>query len=163
LVEIKTVSLENPEGKYQLIVGQGNFTVFTCDDLFRSLLTCVPGIKCAVAMNEAVPKLTRVTGNDGTCKQIAEKNALNIAAGHVFVIVSDNAFPINLLRAVKDHPAVASVFVATANPVEVLVAETGLGHSVLGCVDGASATAVEDEDQKRERRRFAEKLGYGLD
>jgi adenosine/AMP kinase len=163
LVNIEAISLDNPEGKYQLIIGQGNFTVFTCDDLYRSLATCVPGIKCAVAMNEAVPKLTRVTGNDEECSRLAEKNALKIAAGHVFVIASSNAYPINLLRAVKDHPAVASVFVATANPVDVLVAETKTGHAVLGCVDGASATSVENEEQKRQRRELTEKLGYGLD
>jgi len=162
-MELKTVRLENPDGKYQFIVGQGNFTIFTCDDLYRHMVTCVPGIKCAVAMNEAVPRLTRVTGNDDDCRWLAEKNAGNIAAGHVFVIVSSNAFPINILRAVKTHPAVANVYVATANPVDVLLAETELGYAVVGCVDGASSTAIEDDEQKRQRRELADKLGYGLD
>ena len=162
-MEIGPVRLENPNGKYQLIVGQGNFTIFTCDDLYRSLLTCTPGIKCAVAMNEAAPRLTRVTGNDQECRRLAAANALAVGAGHVFVVVSLNAFPINLLRAVKGHPTVASVYVATAYPVEVLVARTELGRAVVGCVDGASATALEDDVQKRERRELAEKLGYGLD
>jgi len=163
MVETKAIRMENPDGKYQFIIGQGNFTIFTCDDVFRNLLTCVPSIKCAVAMNEAVPRLTRVTGNDDDCRRLAADNALAIAAGHVFVIVSSNAFPINLLRAVKDHPAVACVYVATANPIDVIVAETELGRALLGCVDGAPATALEDEEQKKQRRELAEKLGYGLD
>jgi len=162
-MKIEAVKIENPDCKYQVIVGQGNFAVFTCDDLFKTMLTTVPGIKCAVAMNEAAPKLVRVTGNDEELKELAAKNCLAIGASHAFVVMTSNAFPINVLNAIKMHPAVCNVFVATANPVEVIVAETELGRAVLGAVDGTAVTKVENEDEKRERRELVEKLGYKLD
>ena len=162
-MKIEKVEILNPEQKYQIIVGQANFSVFTVDDLFRSLLTAVPGIKVAVAMNEAAPKLVRVTGNDDELKKIAAENALRIAASHVFVVVTSNAFPINVLNTIKLHPAVCTVFVASANPIEIIVAETELGRAVLGAVDGAAVTRIENEDEKRQRRELCEKLGYKLD
>ena len=161
-VKIERVGVANPEEK-QIIIGQGNFSIFTCDDLFKTLLTTVPGIKCAVAMNEAVPKLTRVTGNDERLKELASENCLRIAASHSFFIIMDNAFPINVLNALKAHPAVATIFVASANPLDVLVAETELGRAVIGVVDGMSANRVETDAEKRERRALCEKLGYAVD
>lgn len=158
-VKIGRIGVTNPEEK-QVIIGQGNFTIFTCDDLFKTLLTTVPGIKCAVAMNEAVPKLTRVTGNEESLKKLAGENCLRIAASHTFFIIMDDAFPINVLNALKSHPAVATIFVASANPLDVLVAETELGRAVVGVVDGTSANRVETEAEKRERRELCEKLGY---
>ncbi len=162
-MKIEAVGLENPECRYQVIVGQGNFAVFTCDDLFKTLLTAVPGIKCAVAMNEAQPKLVRVTGNDEELKRIAAKNCLAIGGSHVFVIVTSNAFPINVLNAIKLHPAVCNVFVATSNPVEIIVAETELGRAVLGAVDGTAVTKIENEEERNKRRELVEELGYRLD
>ncbi len=161
-VKIERIGIENPEGK-QVIIGQGNFSIFTCDDLFMTLLTTVPGIKCAVAMNEAVPKLTRVTGNEERLKQLAGANCLRIAASHTFFILLDNAFPINVLQALKAHPAVATIFVASANQLEVIVAETELGRAVIGVVDGAAATRIETSAEKQERRALCEQLGYELD
>lgn len=161
-VGIERVAVKNPEEK-QVIIGQGNFSIFTCDDLFKTLLTTVPGIKCAVAMNEAVPRLTRVTGNDEGLKELAGENCLRIAASHSFFIVLDNAFPINVLSALKAHPAVATIFVASANPLDVIVAETALGRAVIGVVDGTSANRVETEAEKRARRALCEQLGYALD
>jgi hypothetical protein len=161
-VKIERVEVTNPEEK-QVIIGQGNFSIFTCDDLFKTLFTTVPGIKCAVAMNEAVPKLTRVTGNDERLKELASENCLQIAASHSFFIIMDNAFPINVLNALKVHPAVATIFVASANPLDVIVAETELGRAVIGVVDGMSANRVETEAEKRERRALCEKLGYAVD
>lgn len=162
-MKLEVVKIENPDNRYQVIVGQANFTIFTCDDLFRSLLTAVPGIKCAVAMNEAAPKLTRVTGNDERLKELAAKNALAIAASHVFVVMTENAFPINVLNTIKLHPAVCNVYVASANPIEIIVAGTELGRAVIGAVDGTAVTRIEDEDEKRSRRETVEKLGYRLD
>ncbi len=122
MVEIDRIKIES-ENK-QVIIGQGNFTVFACDDIFKTILTCVPGVKCAVAMNEAAPKLTRVTGNDDRLKKLASENCLRIGASHVFFIIMENAYPINVLNALKAHPAVANIFVASANPLEVIVAKT---------------------------------------
>ncbi len=162
-MKIEKVEILNPDLKYQIIVGQANFAIFTVDDLFRALLTAVPNIKVAVAMNEAAPKLVRVTGNDEELKKIAAENALRIAASHAFVVVTSNAFPINVLNTIKFHPAVCTVFVASANPIEIIVAETELGRAVLGVVDGTAVIKVENEEEKNQRRDLCEKLGYKLD
>ncbi|MET1123677.1 MAG: adenosine-specific kinase [Archaeoglobaceae archaeon] len=162
-MKIEKVDIINPEQRYQIIVGQANFTVFTVDDLFKSLLTAVPGIKAAVAMNEAAPKLVRVVGNDEELKRIAAENALRIAASHVFVVVVANAFPINVLNTIKLHPAVCNVFVASANPIQIIVAETELGRAVLGAVDGQAVERIETEEEKRQRRELCEKLGYKVE
>ncbi|RLI79292.1 adenosine monophosphate-protein transferase [Archaeoglobales archaeon] len=162
-MKLEVVKIENPDLKYQIIVGQGNFAVFTCDDLFKALLTAVPNIKCAVAMNEAAPKLVRVTGNDEGLKKLAAKNALAIGASHAFIIVTSNAFPLNVLNTIKLHPAVCNIFVASANPIEIIVAETELGKAVLGAVDGTAVNKVESDKEKEERRELVEKLGYKLD
>ncbi|RLI82301.1 adenosine monophosphate-protein transferase [Archaeoglobales archaeon] len=162
-MKIDKVEIQNPDQKYQVIVGQGNFTVFTVDDLFKSLLTAVPGIKAAVAMNEAAPKLVRVTGNDEELKKLASENALKISASHVFVVMTSNAFPINVLNTIKNHPAVCTVFVATANPLEIIVAETDLGRAVIGAVDGTAVNRIENEEEKKQRRELCEKLGYKVD
>jgi hypothetical protein len=161
-VKIERVEVRNPESK-QVIIGQGNFTIFACDDLFKTLLTAVPGITCAVAMNEAAPRLTRVTGNDERLKQLAAENCLKIGASHAFFILIDHAFPLNVLGALKSHPAVATIYVASANPLEVIVAETGLGRAVVGVVDGTSVNRVETVEEKKQRRELCEKLGYVVD
>ncbi len=161
-VKIERVEVKNPEEK-QVIIGQGNFTIFACDDIFKTLLTAVPGIKCAVAMNEAVPRLTRVTGNDERLKKFASDNCLRIGASHTFFIMLDNAFPINVMGVLKSHPAVANIYVASANPLEVIVAETELGRAVIGVVDGTSVNRIETEEEKKERRELCEKLGYVIE
>ncbi len=161
-IDLERVEVKNPEGK-QVIIGQGNFTIFACDDIFRALLTAVPGIRCAVAMNEAAPRLTRVTGNDDTLKQLAGENCLRIGASHTFFIIFDNAFPINVLNVLKLHPAVANIYAASANPLEVIVGETELGRAVLGVVDGTAVSRIEREEEKKERRELCIKLGYYVD
>lgn len=161
-VKITNIEIKNPETKYQVIIGQANFSIFTTDDLFKTLLTSVPGIKCAVAMNEAVPKLTRVTANEKELEKFASENALAIGASHVFVIMMDKAFPINVLPYIKNHPAVCTIFVASANKMEVMVAETTLGKAVIGVVDGTSVNAIENDTQRKERRELVEKIGYKI-
>ena len=161
-VEIERVEVKNPEEK-QVLIGQGNFTIFTCDDIFKSLLTAVPGIRCAVAMNEAVPRLTRVTGNDEGLKELASENCLRIGASHTFFIMLANAYPLNVLNTLKLHPAVANIYVASANPLDVIVAETELGRAVLGVVDGASVNRIETEEEKKERREICVQLGYAVE
>jgi len=162
MVKIEVIDIEKPEGS-EIVIGQGNFSIFTVDDLARALLTAVPGIKFGIAMNEAKPQLTRFTGNDKELEEFAAKNAVRIGAGHVFVIVMRNAFPINVLNTIKNHPAVAMVYGASENPFQVIVAETELGKGVLGIVDGKAANRIEDEEQKRERRELVEKIGYTID
>jgi adenosine/AMP kinase len=159
-VKIKAVKITNPDLKYQVIIGQANFSIWTTDNLFMAMLTTAPGIKCAVAMNEAVPKLTRVTANDDTLKKLAAENALAIGASHAFVIMMENAFPINVLPHIKNHPAVCTIFVASANHMEVIIGETELGRAILGVVDGTTVTKIETDEQKQERRELAEKFGY---
>ncbi len=161
-VKIERVEVSNPEEK-QVIIGQGNFTIFACDDIFKTLLTTVPGIKCAVAMNEAAPMLTRVTGNDERLKELASENCLKIGASHTFFIMLDNAFPINVMGTLKSHPAVANIYVASANPLEVIVAETELGRAVIGVVDGTAVNRIETGEEKKERREICEKLGYVIE
>jgi len=104
-----------------------------------------------------------VTGNDEELKKIAAENALRIAASHVFVVVTSNAFPLNVLNTIKLHPAVCTVFVASANPLEVIIAETDLGRAVLGVVDGNAVTKIENEEEKKQRRELCVRLGYKLD
>ncbi len=162
MVRIEVVEIEKPEG-VEVIIGQGNFSIFTVDDLAKTLLTTVPGIKFGIAMNEAKPQLTRYTGNDPELEQLAAKNAVKIGAGHVFVVLMKNAFPINVLNAVKNHPAVAMVYGASENPFQVIVGETDLGRSVLGVVDGKAANRIETDEQKEERRSLIEKIGYKID
>jgi len=139
-----------------------NVKIITTDNLFMTMLTTAPGIKCAVAMNEAVPRLTRVTANDDALKKLASENALAIGASHAFVIMMENAFPVNVLPHIKNHPAVVSIFVASANEMEVIVGETELGKAVLGVVDGTSVDKIETAEQKMERRALAEKFGYKI-
>jgi len=162
MVKIDVIDIEKPDGA-EVIVGQGNFSIFTVDDLAKTLLTTVPGIKFGIGMNEAKPQLTRYTGNDRELEEIAAKNALRIGAGHVFVIVMRGAFPINVLNAVKLHPAVTTVYGASENPFQVIVAETELGRSVLGVVDGKAATRIENDEEKAERRKVVRDIGYKVD
>jgi hypothetical protein len=158
-MELKTVRLEVPENG-NLILGQTHF-IKTVEDLYEALATTVPQMKFGVAFNEASgPCLTRVDGNDADLKALAARNAQAVAAGHTFVIVLRDAFPINVLNRVKDVPEVCSIFCATANPVEVVVAETEQGRGVLGVIDGFPPKGVEGEQDVQARQGFLRKIGY---
>ncbi|MCD6127416.1 MAG: adenosine-specific kinase [Methanomicrobia archaeon] len=158
-MEIDLINIEKEEG-VECIIGQGNFSIFTIDDLSMKLKTSVPGIKFGIAMNEAKPKLTRCEGNDEKLKEMAAKNCLKIGAGHVFVIMMKNAFPINVLNTVKDYPAVCSVYGASENPLQVIIGKTDLGNSVIGVVDGTAANKIENEKERKERKELLKKIGY---
>jgi adenosine/AMP kinase len=153
------VDIEKPEG-VECIIGQGNFSIFTVDDLAQTLKTTVPKIEFGIAMNEAKPKLTRVEGNNESLKKYASTACLTIGAGHVFVIMMQNAFPINVLNTVKGYPTTCCVYAASENPLQVVVAKTDLGRAVVGVVDGTAAESVEDEQQKQERKNLLRKIGY---
>jgi adenosine/AMP kinase len=158
-MELRTVPLEIPEGA-NLILGQTHF-IKSVEDLYEALVNTVPQMKFGIAFNEASgPCLTRVDGNDDTLKRIAARNALADAAGHVFVIVMRDAYPINVLGRIKDVAEVCTIFCATANPVEVVVAQTAQGCGVLGAIDGASPKGEETPADADARREFLRKIGY---
>ena len=160
-MEIKTVTMEIPEGA-NIIIGQTHF-IKTAEDLYEVMANAVPGIKFGVAFCEASgPCLVRAEGNDSTLKEIATRNATSIAAGHTFVILIKEAFPVNVLNSIKACPEVCSVFCATANPVQVIVAETELGRGILGVIDGYSPKGVESEKDVQNRKQFLRKIGYKL-
>jgi len=158
-VQLKTVRIENPEG-LNFILGQTHF-IKTAEDLHEALFNAVPGIKFGVAFCEASgPCLVRVEGNDQELKELAAKNAMAIGAGHTFVIFMKDAYPVNVLKAVQNTPEVVNVFCATANPVEVVVAEGEQGRGVLGVIDGLGLKGVETEKDRRDRIDFLRKIGY---
>ena len=160
-MEIKTVALEIPEGA-NIIIGQTHF-IKTAEDLYEVMVNAVPGIKFGVAFCEASgPCLVRAEGNDSALKEIAIRNAANIAAGHTFVILIKEAFPVNVLNSIKTCPEVCSVFCATANPVQVIVAETEQGRGIMGVIDGYSPKGVETEKDVQNRKQFLRKIGYKL-
>ena len=158
-MELKTVRMEFPEDA-NIIIGQTHF-IKTAEDLYEVMIAAVPGIKFGLAFNEASgPCLVRAEGNDSELKTLAIKNVKAIGAGHVFVIILKDAFPINVLNAIKNCPEVCSIFCATANPVEVIIAQTDLGRGVLGVIDGNSPKGVETDKDVQERKEFLRMIGY---
>ena len=158
-IKFNSVKIENPETN-EIIMGQGNFTVKTIEDFPEALNSAFPGIEFGVAMNEAKPKLTRVNGNSEELKKRAGETCLKLGAGHLFVIYFRKAYPIHVLNAIKSMPAVCSVYCATSNELEIITAETRLGKSIAGVIDGTAAEKIENEKEKIERIELLKKLGY---
>jgi len=160
-LKIESVLIEKPSD-VNVIVGQSHF-IKTSEDLYEALVNSVPGMKFGVAFCEASSdRLVRVEGNDVELKECAAKNAERIGAGHCFVIIIRNAYPINVLKNIKDTPEVCNIFCATANEVEVLVAETQKGRGVIGVVDGQTPLGVEKDEETKKRRELLRKFGYKL-
>jgi len=160
-MEIKTVQLSYPE-EVNIILGQTHF-IKTAEDLYEILVTSVPGIKFGLAFNEASgPCLVRAEGNNDKLKSLAISNIKEIGAGHAFIILIENAFPINVLNAIKQCPEVCHIFCATANPVEVVVAETEQGRGILGVIDGFLPKGVEKEEDIEKRKKFLRTISYKL-
>ena len=160
-MEIKVVKVEKPED-VNIIIGQAHF-IKTVEDLYEVLISASPNIKFGFAFCESSGKtLVRAEANSEELKKISIENALNIGAGHTFFIALREAFPINVLNAVKMVPEVCRIFCATANPVEVIVAETSQGRGILGVVDGFSPKGIEAEEDVRWRKDFLRKIGYKL-
>ena len=158
-MELKAIRLEIPENG-NIILGQSHF-IKTVEDLYEAIVNTVPNMKFGIAFNEASGDcLTRVDGNDPELKATAALNAQNLAAGHAFVIAMRDGFPINVLSRIRDIPEVCSIFCATANPVEVIVAETAQGRGILGVVDGSSPKGVESDLDSERRHGFLRKIGY---
>ncbi len=160
-MELKTVRMQIP-GEANLILGQTHF-IKTVEDLYEVLVNTVPGIKFAVAFNEASgPCLVRVEANDDELRKAAVENAQAIDAGHVFVVLLRQGYPINVLGRIKECFEVCSIYCATANPVEVIVAHSEQGRGVLGVIDGYSPKGVEGPEDVKHRREFLRKIGYKL-
>ena len=158
-MEIRNIRLSVPEG-CNVIVGQSHF-IKTAEDLYEVMTTTCPHARFGVAFCEASgPCLIRVEGNDAELEKIAAENAMSMGAGHTFVILMREVFPVNVLNSLKACPEVCQIYCATANPLEVMVVETDQGRGVLGVVDGFSPRGVETEADKKARREFLRKIGY---
>jgi adenosine/AMP kinase len=160
-MDFHTVTIDKPTD-VNLIFGQSHF-IKTVEDLHEALVNAVPGIQFGLAFCEASgPALVRLSGTSEELTALAKANALEIGAGHSFLIFLANAFPINVLNAVKSVPEVCRIFCATANPVEVILVETDQGRGVMGVIDGASPKGVEDEEAVGDRKELLRNFGYKL-
>ena len=159
-MEITTVAIEKPE-EINFVLGQSHF-IKTVEDIHEALVSAVPGIKFGLAFCEASGKcLIRWSGTDDEMIKLAQGNAQAVSAGHSFILfLGAGFFPINVINAIKQVPEVCRIFCATANPVDVIVAETGQGRSILGVVDGFSPQGVENEQDIDWRKGFLRTIGY---
>ncbi|MEX3647332.1 adenosine-specific kinase [Mycolicibacterium porcinum] len=155
------VSVDKPDD-LNVVIGQAHF-IKTADDLHEAMVGVSPSLRFGLAFCEASgPRLVRRSGNDPELVELAVRNALAIGAGHVFVIFLRDGFPVNVLNPIKGVPEVCSIYCATANPVDVLVAVTPLGRGIVGVVDGQSPLGVESDDDVVARRNLLRAIGYKL-
>ena len=158
-MELKAVRLEIPEN-CNIIVGQSHF-IKTVEDLYEAIVNTVPQMKFGIAFNEASGAcLTRVDGNDEDLKAAATRNAQAIAAGHTFVVALRDGYPVNVLGRIREIPEMCTIFCATANPVEAIVAETEQGRGILGVIDGSPPRGVESASDAEWRHGLLRKIGY---
>lgn len=157
--QFKLVQIENPAA-FNLILGQSHF-IKTVEDIHEAVVTGIPGAKFGLAFCESSGlALVRSSGTDAELKALAERNALALGTGHAFILFLRDAFPINVLNAIKLVPEVANIYCATANPVQVIVAESAQGRGVLGVIDGGHTQGLEDADGVAWRTGFLRKIGY---
>jgi len=160
-MKTEIVKIALPEG-CQLILGMSHF-IKTVEDVHEALVNSVPGIKFGLAFCESSgPCLVRTSGTDEELRELAAKHALDLGCGHCFLIIMRGAYPINVLNAIKQVPEVCSIFCATANPLEVIVAETKQGRGILGVIDGLKIKGIEGPKDVAERKEFLRKIGYKL-
>lgn len=160
-MKFEAVKLEFPNG-CNIILGQSHF-IKTVEDLYEALVNNVPGIKFGLAFSESSGTcLVRCDGTDGELKEAAAQNVLRIGSGHCFLIILRNAYPINVLNSVKEVREVCNIFCATANPVEVIIAETDQGRAILGVVDGLKPKGIESAKDVEDRKKFLRDIGYKL-
>jgi adenosine/AMP kinase len=161
MLEFKIVKIDPPKG-CNVILGMAHF-IKTAEDLYEALVNAAPNIKFGLGFCESSgPCLVRHEGNDDELRRLAAEKAFEIACGHTFLIYVRNAYPINLLDKIKAVPEVCAIFAATANPLEVIVAETGQGRGIVGVVDGLKSRGIETGEDVKERREFLRKIGYKL-
>jgi len=158
-MKLKSVKVKIPENS-NVIIGQTHF-IKTAEDLYEAIIGTVPQAKFGLAFCEASgPCLVRVEGNDDRLKKAAAENATRIGAGHTFVVLIENAYPINVLNRIKDVQEVCSIFCATANSVDVVIAENELGRGVMGVIDGEKPKGIESRKDADDRKAFLRKIGY---
>lgn len=158
-LRFEVINIPVPEGT-NVIVGHSHF-IKTVEDIYEALITSSTSIKFGLAFCEASGKrLVRSDGNDLQLVKLAEESALRVGAGHTFIAYISGAWPINVLNALKHVQEVTTIYAATSNPLQLIVAETDQGRSVLGVVDGFKSLGIEGEEDKRERREFLRRIGY---
>ena len=160
-MKLETVKIEKP-ADMNFILGQSHF-IKTVEDLYEAIVQTVPGMKFGIGFCESSgPALVRFAGNDPRLVELAQKNALALCCGHAFIIFMEGGFPINILNAIKSVPEVCQIFCATANPVEVIVAESEQGRGIMGVIDGMKTRGIETEADIQVRKEFLRKIGYKL-
>jgi len=158
-MELKTIPIENPE-QLNFILGHSHF-IKTVEDLYEAIVNTVPGAKFGLAFCEASDVcLVRYTGTDDELIDLSRKNAMNLAAGHSFIIFLRDMFPVNILNTIKNVPEVCRIFCATANPVEVIVAISEMGRGILGVIDGFASKGIEGEADIAKRKSLLRAIGY---
>jgi len=158
-MELKIIKIEKPD-EMNFILGQSHF-IKTVEDIHEAIVNVNPGIKFGLAFCESSGKaLVRSSGNDRDLIKLAEQNALKLSCGHIFILFLGNAFPVNILNTIKMVPEIVSIYCATANETEVIIAETESGRGIMGVVDGIRSKGVEQEEDVRERKNFLRKIGY---
>ena len=159
-MELKTVKVKKPSDVINVIIGYSHF-IKTVEDIYEAMVNTVPDVKFGVAFCEASDKrLIRVDGTDDELKEYAAENALEIGAGHSFIILIKDAYPINFLTRLKNVPEITRIMVASSNPLEVIVAETEQGRGIIGIIDGEKPLGIESENDVAERRDFLRNIGY---
>lgn len=160
-IKFEVVEIKVPEN-CNIILGQSHF-IKTVEDLYETLIESSPSLKFGIAFCEASEKrLVRSAGNEEELKKKAEEIAMQISAGHVFVILLKQGYPVNVLNRIKLVSEVCNIYCATANPLQVIIAETKQGRGVLGVIDGATPLGIEKEEDVKERKEFLRKIGYKL-
>ena len=158
-MELKIVKIENPDS-LNMILGQSHF-IKTVEDIHEVMVSTVPMAKFGLAFCEASDVcLVRHSGTDSEMLELAKKNAYALSAGHSFIVFMKDMFPVNVLNAIKNVPEVCRIFCATANPVEVIIAETELGRGILGVIDGYSSKGIETEQDINARKNLLRQIGY---
>jgi len=158
-MELITVKIENPDN-LNMILGHSHF-IKTVEDVFEAMANGVPGAKFGIAFGEASDKcLVRYTGTDEELIELSKKNAFHLSAGHSFIVFMRNMFPVNVLNAIKNVPEVCRIFCATANPVEVIIAETDQGRGIVGVIDGFASKGIETKEDIEARKKLLRAIGY---
>ncbi len=158
-MKTEIITIEMPK-KCNVIIGMSHF-IKTVEDLYETMVNCVPGIKFGIAFCESSgERLVRIEGNDSELKDAAGENMLRLGCGHSFVVIIGNAYPINVLNAVKGIPEVCTIYAATANPLQVIVADTDQGRGILGVIDGQKPIGIENEKNAESRKRILREMGY---
>jgi adenosine/AMP kinase len=161
MLELKTVKIETPKD-CNVILGMAHF-IKTVEDLYEALINAVPNIKFGIGFCESSgPCLVRHEGNDEELRQLAAKKAYEIACGHSFIIFLKNAYPINVLDKIRKVPEVCTIYAATANPLEVVIAETEQGRGIVSVIDGFKSKGIEKDEDIKARKEFLRKIGYKL-